>query len=88
MDDPSFLFAHCLTEPRGASDRWLPYNVPRGAMQTQRGARGRRMGINGRKQFISNGYDAGLFIVYANTKPGVGMMQGTSSFIVPRGTPG
>src|SRR5437667_262833 len=26
--DPAFLLAHCLTEPRGASDRWLPYNVP------------------------------------------------------------
>src|SRR5262249_15561190 len=23
--EPSFLLAHCLTEPRGASDRWLPY---------------------------------------------------------------
>jgi len=44
--------------------------------------------INGRKQFISNGYDAGLFVVYANTKSGVGMLQGTSSFLVPRGTPG
>jgi alkylation response protein AidB-like acyl-CoA dehydrogenase len=27
--DPQFLLAHCLTEPRGASDRWLPYNVPK-----------------------------------------------------------
>src|SRR5688500_19223651 len=44
--------------------------------------------INGRKQFISNGYDAGLFVVYANTNPKVGMMQGTSSFLVPRDTPG
>ena len=26
MADPQFLMAHCLTEPRGASDRWLPYN--------------------------------------------------------------
>src|SRR5438046_10368789 len=44
--------------------------------------------INGRKQFISNGYDAGLFVVYANTNPKVGMLQGTSSFLVPRDTPG
>ncbi len=28
VEDPQFLLAHCLTEPRGASDRWLPYNVP------------------------------------------------------------
>ena len=32
--------------------------------------------INGRKQFISNGYDAGLYVVYANTNPKVGMLQG------------
>lgn len=25
VKDPGFLLAHCLTEPRGASDRWLPY---------------------------------------------------------------
>ena len=35
LDDPQFLLAHCLTEPRGASDRWLPYNVPEAAMHTK-----------------------------------------------------
>src|SRR6516165_8688584 len=35
VEDPQFLLAHCLTEPRGASDRWLPYNVPEAAMQTR-----------------------------------------------------
>ena len=44
--------------------------------------------INGRKQYISNGYDAGLYVVYANTNPKVGMLQGTSSFLVPRDTKG
>src|SRR5438067_1815410 len=87
-DDPQFLLAHCLTEPRGASDRWLPYNVPEAAMQTRAVKRGNEWVINGRKQFISNGYDAGLYVVYANTNPGVGMLQGTSSFLVPRDTPG
>jgi acyl-CoA dehydrogenase len=86
--DPQFLLAHCLTEPRGASDRWLPYNVPEAAMQTRAVKQGREWVINGRKQFISNGYDAGLFVVYANTNPKVGMLQGTSSFLVPRDTPG
>jgi len=88
VEDPGFLLAHCLTEPRGASDRWLPYNVPEAAMHTKAVLKGGEWVINGRKQFISNGYDAGLFVVYANTKPGVGMLQGTSSFIVPRGAPG
>ena len=44
--------------------------------------------INGRKQFISNGYDASLYVVYANTDPPVGIQQGISSFLVPRDTPG
>src|SRR5712671_1325348 len=88
VEDPQFLLAHCLTEPRGASDRWLPYTVPGAAMQTRAVKDGREWVINGRKQFISNGYDAGLFVVYANTNPKVGMLQGTSSFLVPRDTPG
>src|SRR6202795_2007225 len=88
IEDPQFLLAHCLTEPRGASDRWLPYNVPEAAMATRAVKQNGEWVINGRKQFISNGYDAGLFVVYANTNPQVGMMQGTSSFLVPRGTPG
>jgi alkylation response protein AidB-like acyl-CoA dehydrogenase len=88
VEDPQFLLAHCLTEPRGASDRWLPYNVPEAAMQTRAVKDGNEWVINGRKQFISNGYDAGLYVVYANTNPKVGMLQGTSSFLVPRDTPG
>ena len=42
--------------------------------------------LNGRKHYISNGYDASLYVIYANTNPSVGMMDGTSSFIVPRDT--
>ncbi len=82
--DPGFLLAHCLTEPRGASDRWLPYNVPEAAMHTRAVLDGEHWVIDGRKQFISNGYDASLFVVYANTDPKAGMLQGTSSFLVPR----
>jgi alkylation response protein AidB-like acyl-CoA dehydrogenase len=86
--DPKFLMAHCLTEPRGASDRWLPYNVPEAAMQTKAVKTNGGWIINGRKQFISNGYDASLYVVYANTDTKVGMLQGTSSFLVPRDTKG
>jgi len=88
VGDPAFLLAHCLTEPRGASDRWLPYNVPEAAMHTRAVPDGDHWVINGRKQFISNGYDASLFVVYANTDPRLGMLQGTSSFLVPRNTKG
>jgi alkylation response protein AidB-like acyl-CoA dehydrogenase len=88
VKEPSFTLSHCLTEPRGASDRWLPYNVPEAAMQTKAVKKGDRWVINGRKQFITNAYDASLYVVYANTNTKVGMLQGTSSFLVPRDTPG
>jgi alkylation response protein AidB-like acyl-CoA dehydrogenase len=88
VNNPKFLMAHCLTEPRGASDRWLPYNVPEAAMQTKAVKTDGGWVINGRKQFISNGYDASLYVVYANSNPKVGMLQGTSSFLVPRQTKG
>lgn len=86
--DPQFLLAHCLTEPRGASDRWLPYNVPEANMDTRAVLEDGHWVINGRKHYISNGYDASLYVVYANTNPEVGMVEGTSSFLVPRDTPG
>jgi acyl-CoA dehydrogenase len=88
MADPQFLMAHCLTEPRGASDRWLPYNAPEANMDTTAVRTGGDWVINGRKQFISNGYDASLYVVYANTDRSAGLLQGTSSFLVPRDTPG
>jgi alkylation response protein AidB-like acyl-CoA dehydrogenase len=88
VEDPTFLLAHCLTEPRGASDRWLPYDVPEAMMHTKAALKGDKWVINGRKQFITNGYDAKLYVVYATTKPGAGMTKGTSSFLVPRDTPG
>ena len=88
MADPLFLMAHCLTEPRGASDRWLPYNAPEANMDTTAVRSGGHWIINGRKQFISNGYDASLYVVYANTDRAAGLLQGTSSFLVPRDTPG
>ncbi|MCC6790839.1 MAG: acyl-CoA/acyl-ACP dehydrogenase [Thermomicrobiales bacterium] len=88
VEDPGFLLAHCLTEPRGASDRWLPYDVPEAMMHTRAALRGDQWVINGRKQFITNGYDAKLYIVYATTTPGAGISKGTSSFLVPRDTPG
>ncbi len=88
QSDPSFLFAHALTEPKGASDRWLGYNAPEAAMDTKAVKSEKGWVINGRKHYISNGFDASLYIIYANTKAGAGMQDGTSSFIVPRETPG
>jgi acyl-CoA dehydrogenase len=88
VKDPTFLLSHCLTEPRGASDRWLPYDVPEAMMHTRAEFKNGKWVINGRKQFITNAYDAKLYVVYATTKPGAGMTKGTSCFLVPRDTPG
>src|SRR3989442_10222329 len=88
VKDPGFLLAHCLTEPRGASDRWLPYNAPEAAMQTRAGLKGDEWVLNGRKQFISNGYDATLHVGDANTKRGPAILQGAWSFLVRRAPPG
>ena len=88
MSNSQFLLAHCLTEPRGASDRWLPYDVPEAMMHTRAEKKGDQWIINGRKQFISNGYDASLYVVYATTTPGAGLTKGTSCFLVPRETKG
>jgi hypothetical protein len=88
VKDPTFLLSHCLTEPRGASDRWLPYDVPEAMMQTRAELKGDKWVINGRKQFITNAWDSKLYVVYATTKPGAGMTKGTSCFLVPRDTPG
>jgi len=43
---PSFL----RTEPRGASDRWLPYDVPEAMMHTRAALNGDKWVLNGRKQ--------------------------------------
>ena len=88
VKDPTFLLSHCLTEPRGASDRWLPYDVPEAMMHTKAEFKGDKWVINGRKQFITNAWDSKLYVVYATTRPGAGMTKGTSCFLVPRDTPG
>lgn len=86
--DPAFLFSHCSTEPHGSSDRWLGRDVPEAAMRTTARPVADGWILNGRKQFITNGPDASLYVVYATTRPGEPPSRGTSSFLVTRDTPG
>lgn len=86
--DPGFLWAHCLTEPRGASDRVLQYNAPEASMKTRAVRDGDDWMINGVKHYVSNGGTASAFIVYANTDPTAGVRDGVSSFLVGRDAPG
>ena len=84
VDDPHFMMAHARTEPQGASDRRLPYNEPEANMNTTAERDGDGWVINGTKQFVTNGYIADLYFVYANTDPEVGILDGTSGpFLVP-----
>ena len=43
--------------------------------------------INGQKLWITNGNEAGLFIVFANANPAAGY-KGITAFVVEKGTPG
>ena len=87
-DEPRLLCSHCSTEPQGSSDRWLGVDEPASAMSTRAQRDGDEWVINGGKQFISNGTDSELYIVYATTRPGGRPSEATSSFLIPRGTPG
>ncbi|MGF1668141.1 MAG: acyl-CoA dehydrogenase family protein [Acidimicrobiia bacterium] len=86
--EPGFLFSHCSTEPQGSSDRWLGYDAVESAMSTTAVHDGGEWVLAGRKQYITNGPDSSLYVMYATTTPGVAPSQGTSSFVVPRDTPG
>lgn len=88
IDQPDFLWANCLTEPRGASDRVLQYNAPEASMQTRAVRDGDDWVINGVKHYVSNGGTASAFIVYANTDPSAGIRDGVSSFLVGKDAPG
>jgi alkylation response protein AidB-like acyl-CoA dehydrogenase len=71
--------AYCLSEAGSGSDAF--------AMQTRAEDKGDHYLINGRKMWITNGNEAGLFIVFANADPGKGY-KGITAFIVERGFPG
>ena len=61
--------ASTITEPRGASDRWLPYNVPEAAMQTKAVLKDGKWVINGIKHFISCADVTDVIMVMTSTDP-------------------
>ncbi|HVB99053.1 MAG TPA: acyl-CoA dehydrogenase family protein [Candidatus Dormibacteraeota bacterium] len=73
------LGAFCLTEPEAGSDA--------GAIQARAERRGDRYVLNGTKIWVTNGGQAGLYIVFAKTDPGAGR-RGVSAFLVEPGAPG
>jgi alkylation response protein AidB-like acyl-CoA dehydrogenase len=85
-DDPRALMAIGMTEPQTASNYIIPYR-PAGFV-TRATRKGKGWVINGRKRFISNGNRARLYLLFAQTNPDKGLNEGSTCFIIERGTPG
>ena len=79
MATGEYLGAFCLTEPSSGSDA--------GAMKTRAVKKDGHYVLNGSKVFITNGGEADVYIVFANTNPDAGS-RGVTAFIVEKGTPG
>ena len=71
--------AFALSESGAGSDAF--------AMAARAAADGGGYVLNGRKLWVTNGGEAGLFIVFANADPRAGH-RGITAFLVERGTPG
>ena len=71
--------AYALSEAGAGSDAF--------ALQTRAEAVPGRFRLNGRKLWISNAREAGLFIVFATLDPSAGY-RGITAFVIEEGTPG
>ncbi|ARD48764.1 acyl-CoA dehydrogenase [Sporosarcina sp. P33] len=79
MASGEYLGAFCLTEASSGSDA--------GSLKTSAKRVDDHYVINGSKMFITNGGEADVYIVFANTAPDKGT-YGITAFIVDRDTPG
>ena len=73
------LSAFCLSEPAAGSDA--------GHLQSTAVRRDGHYIINGSKNWVTNGEQAGIYLVFVRTDPAAGK-RGISAFVVERGTPG
>jgi alkylation response protein AidB-like acyl-CoA dehydrogenase len=71
--------AYALSEASSGSDAF--------ALQTRAESRDGAWVLSGRKLWITNGAEAGLYIVFANADPSLGY-KGITAFLVERGFPG
>ena len=85
-DDSRALMAIGMTEPTNASNYIIPYGPA--SFVTKATRKGKGWVINGTKRFISNGNRAKVYLLFAQTDPDVGLNQGSTCFIIERGTPG
>jgi alkylation response protein AidB-like acyl-CoA dehydrogenase len=71
--------AYALSEPESGSDAF--------AMTTRATRDGDAFVLNGRKQWITNGAEAGLYLLFANADPSKGY-KGITGFLIDRDFPG
>jgi alkylation response protein AidB-like acyl-CoA dehydrogenase len=71
--------SYALSEAGSGSDAF--------AMSTQAGDQGDHFVLNGRKLWITNAAEAGLFLLFANANPSAGY-RGITAFLIERGFPG
>ena len=71
--------AYALSEPSSGSDAF--------ALATRAERRDDRWVLTGRKMWITNGAEAGIYVVFANTDPSAGY-KGITAFLVERETSG
>ena len=71
--------AYALSEPGSGSDAF--------GLETKAEQRGEGWVLNGRKMWITNGAEAGIYVVFANANPSAGY-KGITAFIVERNFPG
>ena len=84
--DPGGLLAIGITEPDRSSDYIIPYATGDFRTKAVRAAGG--WIINGQKHFISNGNRARLYLLFAQTDKGAGLVEGSTCFLVERDAPG
>ncbi len=87
LSEPRCVLAICFTEPDSGSDYIIPHPDFRFTTRAERRADGSWV-LNGRKRFISNGADAGFYLVFACTDPGQPAHLGSSAFLLEPGLPG
>jgi alkylation response protein AidB-like acyl-CoA dehydrogenase len=87
-DDDTFLLTGGQTEPGAGSDSHFPYDAPNAGVMLSAVRVGDHYVLNGRKHFISHAPVSKLLIIAARTDKTVGVSKGTSSFLIPRDTPG
>src|SRR5262249_47746620 len=76
----AYIGAYCLSEPTSGSDA--------SNMSTLARRDGDGYVLNGTKSWITNGGEAGLYLVYALTNTQVSKSRGITAFLVPADTPG